>query len=175
MASAFALSLRLATSGGWVFRTTRLSSIAAIVVWTILSSAPTQAQILVGTYPASQHGTVLSINAGAPSPGVQGTFGSATNFDPWPGCMARDSARRIYILDANPDVLRKFDSNGNSLGNFQSSGFKVNGLYYGLAIDAADNVYISSDGPLGFDPSDDAIVRFDHNGTPLGSNFKMRL
>lgn len=100
---------------------------------------------------------------------VTGAFGDATDFRPAPGAMAQDSSGRIYILDTNRDRIQRFDTQGNFIDIFGSTNFGVNGLYWGIAIDRRDNVYVSSHGPLTFDTSDDEIHRFGANGEVLGT------
>jgi sugar lactone lactonase YvrE len=127
----------------------------------------TLAQLLVGTKVGSDPGRVLSINPATPA--VNGIFGDATGFDPTPGMMVKDSQQRIYILNTNPDRIQRYDAAGHFLDNFATSGFAVNGLCFGMAIDSLNNIYVGSHGPLTVDPSDDAIVRFNSSGTPLGT------
>jgi hypothetical protein len=121
-------------------------------------------QLLTGNFFGDP--VVLSIDPADLS--VNGVFGDANDFSPGPGAMARDSMGRIYVLDTNRDRVQRFDGAGKFIDIFADSGFAANGTYHGIAIDAADNVYISSDGPETFDDRDDEIVRFDVDGNLLG-------
>src|SRR5437763_12867692 len=76
---------------------------------------------------------VLSIDPASPS--IIGVFGQGATFDPGPGVMAQDSLGRVYVMDPNPDQVQRFDSTGKFIDVFITSGFGVNGLYYGMTID----------------------------------------
>jgi sugar lactone lactonase YvrE len=84
--------------------------------------------------------------------------------------MVQDSQGRVYIYESNQNRIRRFGPTGNFIDFFASGGFGGGlGLITGIAIDAADNIYVSSGGANTFNVNDDAIVRFSSAGTPLGT------
>jgi sugar lactone lactonase YvrE len=149
------------------FQCLNIGSVAFVLLLVVTASS-TNAQLLVGNGFPSSTNSVLRVNAAIPQ--VTGVFGSAVNFDPAPGAMVQDSQGRVYILESNQSRIRRFDSSGNFLGYFANGGFGGGlGLTMGMAIDAFDNIYVVSGGANSFNISDDAIVRFSSNGTPLGT------
>lgn len=144
----------------------RLTAHFTAILCVVMVSISEAGTLLVGNG-LSTPGNVLQVNSTAMS--LSGIFGQANNFSPSPGAMARDSLNRVYVLDTNPDQIQRFSPTGTFIGIFASSGFGVNGSYYGMAIDASDNVYVASTGSMPFDQSDDAIVRYDKNGNFLGT------
>jgi len=71
--------------------------------------------------------------------------------EPWG--VAVDSAGNVYVVDPSSDRLQKFDSNGNFLTKWSTSGS-------GVAVDSAGNVYVADNG-------NDRIRKFNSNGTFL--------
>ena len=66
------------------------------------------------------------------------TIGTGILVSPWG--LAFDSAGRLYVVDDNTGRIERFDATtGAHLGTFATP----NGLPRGLAIDSADNVYVS--------------------------------
>jgi hypothetical protein len=125
------------------------------------------AQLLVGTGFSSSSNSIVVVNTTIPQ--VQSTFGDAINFDPAPGAMVQDSLGRVYVIDTNNERVRRFDHAGHFIDYFITSGFYANGLTWGMAIDAAGNIYIASDGANLGSAFDDAIVRYSSSGTFLGT------
>jgi sugar lactone lactonase YvrE len=148
-------------------RTVRYSLLMLVLATGFISSSAHGQLLVANGFPNSSN-QVLTVNPATPQ--VTGTFGSATNFDPTPGPMAQDSQGRVYILESNQSRIRRYDKLGNFLGYF-ASGLFGGGLsvQQGLAIDSADNIYISSGGANSFSISDDSIVRFSSSGVLLGT------
>lgn len=88
-----------------------------------------------------------------------------------PGDLAFDSEGNLFVIGrkadtGNPKHVLKYDAAGNFQGVF-ASGIGGSYGYNGLAIDAADNVFVSANGNP-FTSGDDHILKFLPDGTPQG-------
>ena len=63
----------------------------------------------------------------------------------YPGHIAFDSFKNMYVIDATNYLIQKFDSNGNFILNWGSEG-KQDGQFkcpYGIAVDSNNHVYVT--------------------------------
>ncbi len=91
-----------------------------------------------------------------------GSFGSGNSQFSSPGHIVASSTDQIYVLDSGNNRIQKFDSSGNYLAQWGSSGTgngQFSGAKSGIAVDSADNIYVSEMYP------NYRIQKFDSDGT----------
>jgi DNA-binding beta-propeller fold protein YncE len=90
-----------------------------------------------------------------------GTWGNTSGAFKYPINLATDSHDNIYVIDEGNGVVKKFDSEGNFILQFEEG---VLGHVFSLSIDSQDQIHIA-------DPDNNRISTFDSNGkaTPIST------
>ncbi len=90
-----------------------------------------------------------------------GTYGNTFANFKYPIDLATDSQDNIYVIDEGNGVVKKFDTMGNFILQFEEGSL---GNAFSLSIDSKDQIHIA-------DPENNRIVIFDTNGTEIASPF----
>lgn len=92
-----------------------------------------------------------------------GSNGTGDGEFKYPGCMAADTAGRIYVADSQNCRIQQFDFAGTYVAQWGSSG-DGNGQFInprGIAADASGNIYVADNG-------NHRVQKFSSDGTYLG-------
>ena len=90
-----------------------------------------------------------------------GTWGNTAEKFKYPVNLAADSQDNIYVIDEGNGVVKKFDSSGNFILQFEDG---ILGHVFSLSVDSKDQIHIA-------DPENNRIVIFDTNGKEILHSF----